>query len=70
MTLKKDPKMYSANPLYLLFVKMNGYFEINNENTSENLTLIPNNGSKEKINTQEELRINRSLTKILDDIMF
>ena len=70
MTLKKDPKMYSANPLYLLFVKMNGYFEISNENTSENLTLIPNNGSKEKINTQEELRINRSLTKILDDIMF
>ena len=70
MTLKKDPKMYSANPLYLLFVKMNGYFEINNESTSENLTLIPNNGGKEKINTQEELRINRSLTKILDDIMF
>ena len=27
VTIKKDPKIYSVNPLYLIFDKMNGYFE-------------------------------------------
>ena len=40
-------KINSTNPLYLIFSKVNGYFEeINN---SKYLTLVPTNESKEKI---------------------
>ena len=48
-------KINSANPLYLIFNKMNEYFEEIDEN--KYLTLVPNNESKEKIKTYEELWI-------------
>ena len=44
-------KINSVNPLYLMFNKMNGYFEIFNEN--KYLTLVPPNESKEKIKRYE-----------------
>ena len=47
VTIKKDLKIYSTNPLYLIFHKGNGYFEEINEN--KYLTLVPFNKSKEKI---------------------
>ena len=40
-------KIYSVNPLYLIFNKVNGYFEEINGN--KYLTLVPTNESKEKI---------------------
>ena len=49
----KYTKIYSVNPLYLIFNKVNGYFEEINENIY--LTLVPTNGSKEKIKKYEEL---------------
>ena len=58
----KCAKINSANPLYLIFIKVNGYFEeINRKNF---LTLVPTNESKEKIKKYEEL-----LSKIKDLIM-
>ena len=39
-------KINSVNPLYLMFSKMNVYFEKINEN--KHLTLVPTNESKEK----------------------
>ena len=45
--IKKDPKTYSANPLYLIFYKVNGYFE--EINGYKYLTLVPTNKGKEKI---------------------
>ena len=70
MTIKKDLKTYSANPLYLIFHKVNGYFEEINEN--KYLTLVPFNKSKEKIKKYEERWIKirdliRWITKNLDD---
>ena len=49
----KCVKINSANPLYLIFSKVNGYFEEINE--SEYLTLVSSNESKEKIKKYEEL---------------
>ena len=46
VTIKNDLKMYSVNPLYITFGKLNGYFEVINEN--KYLTLAPTNESKEK----------------------
>ena len=40
-------KTYNVNPLYLIFTKVNGYFEEVNGN--KYLTLVPTNESKEKI---------------------
>ena len=37
----------SVNPLYLIFSKVNGYFEKNNENNY--LILVPTNEKKEKL---------------------
>ena len=70
MTIKKHLKIYSINPLYLMFNKMNGYFEEINGN--KYLTLVPTNESKEKIKKYEELWIKikdlmRSITKKSDD---
>ena len=48
MTIKEDLKMYSVNPLYLIFRYINGCFEENNGN--KYLTLVPTNESKEKKN--------------------
>ena len=62
----KYVKIYSVNPLYSIFNKVNGYFEKINGN--KYLTLVPTNESKEKIKNYEELRIKirdliRSITK-------
>ena len=72
MTIKhwKYVKVNSVNPLYLIFNKVNGYFEEINGN--KYLTLVPTNESKEKIKKYEELWIKirdliRSITKNLDD---
>ena len=46
MTIKRDLKIYSVNPLYLIFDKVNGYFKEINGN--KYLTLDPTNKSKEK----------------------
>ena len=63
-------KFNSVNPLYLIFNKVNGYFEEINGN--KYLTLVPTNESKEKIKKYEELwskirDLIRSLTKSSDD---
>ena len=56
--------------MYLIFNKVNGYFEEINEN--KYLTLVPTNESKEKIKKYEELLskirdLIRSITKDSDD---
>ena len=72
MTIKdsKYIKINSVNPLYLIFNKVNGYFEEINGN--KYLTLVPTNESKEKIKKYEELwskirDLIRSITKNSDD---
>ena len=47
VTIKQDLKNYSVSPLYLIFGKVNEYFEEINGN--KYLTLVPTNESKEKI---------------------
>ena len=69
VTIKEYIKIYSVNPLYLIFRYVNGYFEEINGN--KYLTLVPTNESKEK--KYEELRIKirdliRSITKRSDDL--
>ena len=49
----KYVKINGVNPLYLIFSKVNGYFEEINKN--KYLTLVPNNESKEIIKKYEEL---------------
>ena len=66
----KHLQINSLNPLQLIFRKVNGYCEKNNENNY--LIFVPTNESKEKINKDEELWIKfmdlfRSVTKNLDD---
>ena len=63
-------KNYSVNPLYLIFGKVDGYFQEINRN--KYLTLFPTYDGKEKIKKYEELWIKirdliRSITKNLDD---
>ena len=63
-------RVNSANPFYLLFSKVNRFFEEINRN--KYLTLVPTNESKEEIKRYEELcskirDLIRSITKILDD---
>ena len=70
MTIKKGLKIYSVNRLYLIFSKLNEYFEEINGN--KYLTLVPTNTSKEKIKKYEELCIKirgliRSITTNLND---
>ena len=70
VTIKAYVKVYSVNPLYLIFRYVNGYFEEINGN--KYLTLVPTNKSKEKIKNYEELWIKirhliRSITKQSDD---
>ena len=57
MTIKdlKYIKISSVNPLYLMFNKMNGYFEEINGNNY--LTLVAANDSKDRIKKYEELWI-------------
>ena len=64
--IKKDLKIYSVNPLYLIFGKMNGYFDV--FNGKKYLTLVPTNESKEKTKKYEKFWIKtrdliRSITK-------
>ena len=66
----KYVKIYSVNPLYLIFRNVNGYFE--EINKSKYLTLIPTYESKEKTKKYEELwskirDLIRSITKNSDD---
>ena len=69
----KDSKYLKStcvNPLYLIFNKVNGYFEETNE--SKYLMLVPLNESKEKIEKYKKLWIKirdliRSITKNSDD---
>ena len=68
MTIKKDIKIYSVTPLYLIFGNVNGYFEEINGN--KYLTLFPTSESKEKIKKYKELWIKnliKSITKNSDD---
>ena len=72
MTIKdsKYVKINSVNPLYLIFNKVNGYFEEINGN--KYLTPVPTNESKEKIERDEELwskirDLIRSITKNSDN---
>ena len=70
MTIRKDLKIYSVNPLYVIFGKVNRYFEEINEN--KYLTLVPTNKSKEKLKIYRELwskitDLIRSITKNSDD---
>ena len=66
----KSVKINSGSPLYLIYSKVNGYFE--EINKSKHLTLVPTNESKEKIKTYEELwseikeLIRESVTKSSD----
>ena len=46
-------KINSVNPLYLIFSKVNAYFE--EINKSKYLTLVPTNERKEQIKKYEEL---------------
>ena len=69
MTIRKDLRIYSVNPLYLIFGKVNGYFEEINEN--KYLTLVLTNKSKEKLKIYRELwskitDLIRSITKNSD----
>ena len=68
LTIKdlKYVKINSVNPLYLIFNKVNGYFEEINGN--KHLSLVPTNESKEKIKKYGELwskirDLIRSITK-------
>ena len=70
MIIKKDLKIYSVNPLYLIFEKVNGYFEDINGN--KYLTLVPRNENKEKFKKYRELwskirDLISSITKNSDD---
>ena len=66
----KYVKIDSGNPLYLIFSKVNGYFEEINE--YKYLMLVTTNESKEKIKKYEELcsktrDLIRSITRNSDD---
>ena len=66
----KHVKINSINPLYLIFNKVNGYFEEINGNKYS--TLVPTNESKEKKKKYEDLLskirdLIRSITKSSDD---
>ena len=47
VTITTDLKMYTVNLLYLIYGKVNGYFEEVNGN--KHLTLVPTDERKEKI---------------------
>ena len=57
MTIKdlKYVKINNVNPLYLIFSKVNGYFEENNGN--KYLTPVPTNETKEKLKNMKNVRV-------------
>ena len=62
--IKKYLKIYTANPLYLIFRYVNGYFKeiIGNKY----LALVPTNKSKENIKKYEDLYIKiRDLIRLM-----
>ena len=65
MTVKdsKYVKLYSVNPLYLIYNKVIGYFEEINEN--KYLTLVRTNESKEKKRYEERWSKIRGLTRLI-----
>ena len=70
VTTGNNLNIYSVNPLYLIFGKMNGCFEEIHGN--KYLTLVPTNESKQQIKRYEELWIEirdliRLITKNLGD---
>ena len=52
-------KIYRVNPLYLVFKKVNEYFEEVNGNTY--LTLVPTNENKEKIKNMKNCGVNSEI---------
>ena len=68
VAIKEYVKIYSVNPLNLIFRYVNGYFEEINGN--KYLTLVSTNESKEKIEKYKQLWIRgliKSTTKNFDD---
>ena len=70
VSIKKDLKFYSVNPLYIVFGNKNGYFEEINGNKYQ--TQVPTNENKEKIKKYEKLWLKtrnfvRSITRNLND---
>ena len=69
VTIKKDLEIYNVNPLYLIFSKVNGYFEEINRNKYQ--TVVPaNEQRKNKKYTELWIKIRdliRSITKNVDD---
>ena len=70
VTNKKDLEIYSTKPLYLIFGKVNGYFEEINGN--KYLTLVTTNESQEKIKKYKEIwskvgDLVKSITENSDD---
>ena len=70
VTIKKDQETYSTKPLYLIFGKVNGYFEEINGN--KYLTLVTTNESQEKIKKYKEIwskvgDLVKSITENSDD---
>ena len=55
MTIKKDLKIYSGNPLYIIFDKVDGYLK--ETNGTRYLTLVPANESTEKIKNMKNYGI-------------
>ena len=55
MTIKNDLKTYSVNPLYLIFGKVKGYFEVINVN--KYLRLVTTNESKGKMKKYAGIKI-------------
>ena len=55
MTIKNDLKTYSVNPLYLIFGKVKGYFEVINVN--KYLRLVTANESKGKMKEYAGIKI-------------
>ena len=51
----KYVKINNVNPLYLIFSKVNGYFEENNGN--KYLTPVPTNETKEKLKNMKNFRV-------------
>ena len=63
VTIKKDLKTDSVNPLYLSFSKLEEYFEVINEN--KYLRLAPTNESKGKIKKYEGIKIRDLIRSII-----
>ena len=64
MKIKNDLKIYSVNPLYFFFGKVNGYFKEIHKN--KYLTLFPTNTRKEKKNNRWRTKYEELCIKIRD----